>query len=149
MLTQVKASWVTHMASVQKHWALVACSIGTMIGGAKYVSFCVCEWGLKWSEGLKASDQKRSIPLVCELGLLERRYAKLEADEDCGEILQVHARARLGGSRRRNCVLLKYTATGRRHVHLAAFDFVDLAGSLLLPSSLTSLFFSSFSFSFF
>ena len=121
-----------------------------MIGGAKYVSFCVCEWGLKWSEGLKASDQKRSIPLVCELGLLERRYAKLEADEDCGEILQVHARARLGGSRRRNCVLLKYTATGRRHVHLAASDSCgDCWPSLTLTPFLAHFSFLSIFFSFF
>ena len=81
-----------------------------MIGGAKYVSFCVCKWGLKWSEGLKASDQKRSIPLVCELGLLERRYAKLEADEDYGEVLQAHARARLRGAGRQHVFLLKYKA---------------------------------------
>ena len=86
----------------------MACSIGTMIGGAKYVSFCVCEWGLKWSEGLKASDQKRSIPLVCELGLLERRYEKLEADEDYGEVLQARSRARLGGTKWWNVFLLEY-----------------------------------------
>ena len=100
----------------------MACSVDTMIAGTKYISFRVCERVLKWSGGVKASNQKRSILLVCELGLLERRYAKLEADEDCGEILQAPARARLGGARRRNCVLLKYTATGRRHVHLAASD---------------------------
>ena len=85
-------------------------SIGTMIGGAKYVSFCVCKWGLKWSEGLKASDQKRSIPLVCELGLLERRYEKLEADEDYGEVLQERSRARLGEARRSNVFLPKCKA---------------------------------------
>ena len=57
MLTQVTARLGhTHTTSVHEPWALLACSIGTMIGGAKYVSFCVCEWGLKWSEGLKASD---------------------------------------------------------------------------------------------
>ena len=56
---------------------MVACSIDTMIGGAKYVSFRVCERVLKWSGGVKASDQKRGIPLVCELGLLEWRFAKL------------------------------------------------------------------------
>ena len=115
-----------------------------MIGGAKYVSFHVCKRVLKWSGGVKASDQKRGIPLVCELGLLERRYAKLEADEDCGEILQVHARARLGGSRRRNCVLLKYTATGRRHVHLAASDSCgDCWPSLTLTPFLAHFFFLS------
>ena len=36
--------WVAYMTSVQEPWALLACSIGTMIGGAKYVSFHVCEW---------------------------------------------------------------------------------------------------------
>ena len=65
------------MASVQEPWALVACSIGTMIGGAKNVSFRVCQRVLKWSGGVKASDQKRGIPLVCELGLLEQHFAKL------------------------------------------------------------------------
>ena len=38
---------------------------------------------MDWSS--KAPDQKRSIPLVCELGLLEWQFAKLEADEDYGE----------------------------------------------------------------
>ena len=44
-------------------------------------------------------DQKRSIPLVCELGLLEWCFAKLEVDEDYGEALQAHVRARMGGAR--------------------------------------------------
>ena len=44
MLTQVTARiGHTHTASVQKPQALVTCSIGMMIGGAKYVSFRVCE----------------------------------------------------------------------------------------------------------
>ena len=71
-----------------------------MIGGAKYVSFRVCERVLRWSGGVKASDHKRSIPLVCELGMLERRCAKLKADEDYGEVCK-HARGQgwveLGG----------------------------------------------------
>ena len=53
---------------------------------------------MDWSS--KGMDQKRSIPLVCELGLLEWRFAKLEADEDYGEALQARARARMGGARR-------------------------------------------------
>ena len=36
--------WVIHTTSVHEPWALLACSIGTMIGGAKHVSFHVCEW---------------------------------------------------------------------------------------------------------
>ena len=63
--------WVTHTTSVQEPWALGACSIGTVIGGTKYVSFRMCELVLKWNGEIKASDQKRSILLVCELGLLE------------------------------------------------------------------------------
>ena len=86
------------MTSVWEPWALLACSIGTMIGGAKYISFRMCEWVLKWSGGVKASDQKRGIPLVCELGLLR-------ADEDYGEALQARARARMGGARRQNVFL--------------------------------------------
>ena len=49
---------------------------------------------MDWSS--KALDQKRSIPLVCELGLLEWHFAKLELDEDYGEALQACARARFG-----------------------------------------------------
>jgi hypothetical protein len=41
---------------------------------------------MDWSS--KIPDKKRSIPLVCELGLLERRFAKVEADDDYGETLQ-------------------------------------------------------------
>ena len=82
-----------------------------MIGGAKYVSFRVCERVLKWSGGVKASDQKRGIPLLCELELLKRRFAKLEADEDYGEALQAHTRARMGGARRQNAFLLMCKAT--------------------------------------
>ena len=52
---------------------------------------------MDWSS--KAPYQKRSIPLVCELGLLEWHFAKLEADEDYGEALQARARAKLGGAR--------------------------------------------------
>ena len=89
----------------------MTCSIGMMIGGAKYVSFRVCERVLKWSGGVKASDQKRSIPLMCELGLLERRDAKTETDEDYGEALQVRATARLGGARQWNVFLLECNAT--------------------------------------
>ena len=63
---------------------------------------------MEWSS--RAPDQKRNIPLVCELGLLERRLAKLEVDEDNGEALQAHERARLGGARRQNVFLLKYKA---------------------------------------
>ena len=48
---------------------------------------------------------------MCELGLLERRLAKLEVDEDNGEALQAHARARLGGARRQNVFLLMCKAT--------------------------------------
>ena len=40
---------------------------------------CASDCQMVWSS--KAPDQKRSIPLVCELGLLERRFVKLEADE--------------------------------------------------------------------
>ena len=89
----------------------MACSIGTMIGGAKYISFCVCERVLKWSGGVKALDQKRCIPLAFELELPERRYAKQEADEDYGEALQVRARASMGGAKRRNVFLLMCKAT--------------------------------------
>ena len=55
---------------------------------------------MDWSS--KSMDQKRSIPLVCELGLLERCHAKQEADEDYGEVLQARARARMGGARQQN-----------------------------------------------
>ena len=51
---------------------------------------------MDWSS--KGLDQKRSIPLVCELGL-EWQFAKLEADEDYGEALQASARARMSGAR--------------------------------------------------
>ena len=44
---------------------------------------CASECQMDWSS--KAPDRKRSIPLVCELGLLEWRFAKLEADEDYGK----------------------------------------------------------------
>ena len=36
--------WVIHTISVQEPWALLACSIGTMIGGTKYVSISVSKW---------------------------------------------------------------------------------------------------------
>ena len=64
---------------------------------------------MDWSS--KALDQKRSIPLVCELGLLEWCFAKLVADEDNGEALQVRTRARMGGARRLNVFLLMCKAT--------------------------------------
>jgi len=51
---------------------------------------------------VKALDQKRGNPLVCELGLLEQRHAKQEADEDYAEVLQARARARMGGARQQN-----------------------------------------------
>jgi len=57
---------------------------------------CVSECQMDWSS--KAPDQKRSIPLGCELGLLERRFVKLEGDEDYGEALQACARARMSGA---------------------------------------------------
>jgi len=47
---------------------------------------------------------------VCELGLLEWQFAKLEADEDYGEALQARARARMGGARRWKVFLLKRRA---------------------------------------
>ena len=73
-----------------------------------------------------------------------------EADEDCGEILQACARARLGGARRRNWVLLKYTTTGRRHVHLAASDSCgDCWPSLTLTPFLAHFSFLSIFFSIF
>ena len=59
----------------------------------------------------RAPDHKRSISLVCELGLLERCFAKLEADEDYGEALQARARARMGGARWQNVFLLMCKAT--------------------------------------
>ena len=40
---------------------------------------CASESQMDWSS--KTPDQKRNIPLVCELGLLEWRFAKLEAEE--------------------------------------------------------------------
>ena len=63
---------------------------------------------MDWSS--KAPDQKRSIPLVCELGLLEWRFAKLAMNEDYGEALQARARAWLGGARGQNVFLLKCKA---------------------------------------
>ena len=64
---------------------------------------------MKWHSS--ALDQRRSIPLVCELGLLERRFAKLEADEDYAKALQVRSRARMGGTRQQNVFLLMCKAT--------------------------------------
>ena len=64
---------------------------------------------MDWSS--KAPDQKRSIPLVCELGLLEWQFAKLEADEDYGEALQARTRARMSGARQQNVFLLMCKAT--------------------------------------
>ena len=61
---------------------------------------------MDWSS--KVPDQKRGIPLVFELGLLERRYAKLEVDDDYGEVLLARPRARLGGAKRWNVFLLEY-----------------------------------------
>ena len=63
---------------------------------------------MEWSSN--AADQKRSIPLVCELGLLEWCLAKLEVYEDYGEALQACARAWLGGARGQNVFLLKCKA---------------------------------------
>ena len=77
-----------------------------MIGGAKYVSFRVCERVLRWSGGVKASDHKRRIPLVCELGLLERRYAKLEANEDYGEVFASAHEGKVGWSQVVECYFL-------------------------------------------
>ena len=71
----------------------------------------VCASGCQMEWSSKASDQKRSIPLMCELGLLERRDAKTETDEDYGEALQVRATARLGGARQWNVFLLECNAT--------------------------------------
>ena len=48
---------------------------------------------------------------MCELGLLEWQFAKLELDEDYGEALQARARARMGGARRQNVFLLMCKAT--------------------------------------
>ena len=58
---------------------------------------CASECQMDWSS--KGLDQKRSIPLVCELGLQEWQFAKLEADEDYGEALQARGRARMGEAR--------------------------------------------------
>ena len=69
---------------------------------------CASECQMDWSS--KASYQKRSIPLVCELGLLEWHFTKLEADEDYGEALQACARARMGGARQQNEFLCKAKA---------------------------------------
>ena len=69
---------------------------------------CASECQMDWSS--KAPYQKRSIPLVCELGLLEWHFAKLEADEDYGEALQACARARMGGARQQNDFLCKAKA---------------------------------------
>ena len=81
---------------------------------------CASECQMDWSS--KAPDQKRSIPLVCELELLEWRFAKLEADEHYGEALQARARTRMGGARQQNVFLLTSKATASRHKYMAAFD---------------------------
>jgi hypothetical protein len=47
---------------------------------------------------------------VCELGLLERRLAKVEVEEDYGKVLQARARTRLGGARWKNVFSLKCKA---------------------------------------
>ena len=47
---------------------------------------------------------------MCELGLLERRLAKVEVEEDYGEVLQARTRARLGGARQKNAFSLKCKA---------------------------------------
>ena len=101
----------------------------------------------------RALDHKRSISLVCELGLLERCFAKLEADEDYGEALQARERererARMGGARRQNVFLLMCKAKNLKVcAHGGLLTSVDLAGSCSLPSLLTSFLFSFFSSSF-
>ena len=55
---------------------------------------------MEWSS--KAPDQKRSIPLVSELGMLERCLAKLEVDEDYGEAL-LACKGRVGWSQAAEC----------------------------------------------
>ena len=65
---------------------------------------CASDCQMVWSS--KAPDQKRSIPQVCELGLLEWCFAKLRENEDYGKALQECARARLGGARWWNVFLL-------------------------------------------
>ena len=47
---------------------------------------------------------------MCELGLLEWHFAKLEADKDYDEALQACARARMSGSRQQNDFLCKAKA---------------------------------------
>ena len=84
---------------------------------------------MDWSS--KAPDQKRSIPLVCELGLLEWRFAKLAMNEDYGEALQARARARMV---EQGCKMHTWHLLTR----------VDPAGSLLLSSLRTSLYFFFF-----
>ena len=74
---------------------------------------------MDWSS--RAPEQKRSIPLVCELGLLEWRFAKLLADEDYGEALQARERARMGGARWQNVFLLMCKATACKHLHMTPF----------------------------
>jgi len=69
---------------------------------------CASECQMVWSS--KAPDQKRSIPQVCELGLLERCFAKLRVNEDYGEALQACTRARMGGARQQNDFLCKAKA---------------------------------------
>ena len=86
---------------------------------------------MDWSS--KGLDQKRSIPLVCELGLHEWRFAKLEADEDYGEALQARTRARMGGTRQQNVFLLMYRATASRHKYMAAFDSCGSCRFTLTP----------------
>ena len=61
---------------------------------------------LKWSGWIKVSDQKRSIPLVCELRILERRYAKLEANEDYGEVFASAHEGKVGWSQVVECYFL-------------------------------------------
>ena len=48
---------------------------------------------------------------MCELGLLEWHFAKLEADEDYGEALQARTRARMDGARQQMFFLLMCKAT--------------------------------------
>ena len=48
---------------------------------AQNTSPFVCASGCRMDWSSRAPKQKRSIPLVCELGLLEWRFAKLVAEE--------------------------------------------------------------------
>ena len=57
----------------------------------------------KWSGGVRQSlGPEEGQSSVCELGLLEWCFAKLAADEDNGEALQVCTRERMGGARQQN-----------------------------------------------